>query len=158
MAWEKEELSQPENTPGNKNNLLSRDFDKWLRLNKEQKSIVEKTETEAKSQLASLRDDIKDQLRFGDPLEALLKYPQRIFSPTDHNYRGKYGALASIETSSPEDKDKTATSGFFDSVLAPFQAVGRIVFDAGKFVLSPRKELQSTLAYLEDANPGIQNI
>jgi len=153
MTWEKEKLSQPENTSENKRNL---EFDKWLKLNKEQKSIIEKTETEVKSQLASLKDDIKDQLRAGDPREALLKYPKSLFSPSDHTFRGRYGALASIETRSPEDKDKTATSGIITSVLAPFQRAGQLIFDTGKIIFSPRKELQSTLAYLKKESPNTE--
>ncbi|MFA6080574.1 MAG: hypothetical protein WC753_03820 [Candidatus Gracilibacteria bacterium] len=148
---EKEKISQPENIPEKKTNL-SEDFDKWLKLDAQRKIA------ETQSQLAGLKDDIKEQLRAGNPREALLKYPKRIFGPTDHNYRGRYGSLASIETRSPEDRDKTATSGILTSVLAPFQAIGRIVFDTGKFALSPRKEIQKTFAYLKEESPHTEII
>jgi len=64
--------------------------------------------------------------------------------------------LASIETRSPEDKDKTATSGIITSVLAPFQRAGQLIFDTGKIIFSPRKELQSTLAYLKKESPNTE--
>ena len=146
---EKEKLSQSENTPEKKLNF-SDDFDNWLKRDKERNSV------EIRSELASLKDDIKEQLWAWDPREALLKYPKRLFSPSDHTYRGKFGALASVETRSPEDKDKTVTSGIITSVLAPFQTAGQIVFDTGKFILSPRKELQSTLAYLKEESPNTE--
>jgi len=112
---------------------------------------------ETKEQLASLKDDIKEQLRAGDPMEALLKYPKRLFSPSENTYRGKFGAFASsIETGSPEDKDKTATSGMLDSVTAPFIMAGRIFGGGVKFAISPGEEIRNTLAYLKEESPNTE--
>ena len=52
---EKEKLSQSENTPEKKLNF-SDDFDNWLKRDKERNSV------EIRSELASLKDDIKEQL------------------------------------------------------------------------------------------------
>lgn len=134
-----------------KEELKSMDFLKqWFEIKKQTDIIKDK------SKLADLKEDVLESMWYPKISDKFLDGPRKLPELSDKNVRNKYSALASIETRSPKDRDKTATSGILTSVLAPFQAAGRILFDTGKLVRSPRKEVQNTLAYLKEESPNTE--
>ena len=129
--------------------LKSMDFLKRWFETKKQTDIIED-----KSKLADLKDDILESM--WHPKWSDTSWKSSKESPKTS---WKYASLASTEGDRIiGDETKGALEGMKQSFLVPFKIAGNFFIDTGKLALFPRKEIQNTLAYLEEVNPGIQNI
>lgn len=125
----------------------ARDIQKWP-------EAIKKAKLEAKNERRALMDQIEAEDSLAKLFDTSSKSTKESQKPS-----WEYSSLASTEGNRISGDEKRGTlEGIAQSLLAPFKAGWNLVSDTGKFIRSPKWESERTIAYLEEANPDIQNI